>query len=34
VADEPDLERMCDRLVRARPDAGRDDVAVLATGID
>jgi GAF domain-containing protein len=34
VAAEPDLERMCDRLVRARPDAQRDDVAVLATAID
>ena len=34
VADEPDLERMCDRLVRGRPDAQRDDVAVLAAALD
>jgi serine phosphatase RsbU (regulator of sigma subunit) len=34
VAAEPDLERMCDRLVRSRPDAQRDDVAVLAAALD
>ncbi len=34
VAAEPDLERMCDRLVRGRPDAQRDDVAVLAAALD
>jgi sigma-B regulation protein RsbU (phosphoserine phosphatase) len=34
VAAEPDLERMCDRLVRGRPDAQRDDVAVLAVALD
>jgi GAF domain-containing protein len=34
VAAEADLERMCDRLVRGRPDAQRDDVAVLAAALD
>jgi GAF domain-containing protein len=34
VAAEPDLERLCDRLVRGRPDAQRDDVAVLAAALD
>jgi serine phosphatase RsbU (regulator of sigma subunit) len=34
VAEEADLERMCDRLVRGRPDTQRDDVAVLAAAID